>query len=297
VRRIVEIMPITGAGVTLISESTSPHYVAASDSGQCGLRSCRPCSTKDPASSPIEPAKQLPLPTSKVKSDSHSSFRRPFSLDSPRSSPFRCTTVTPSSARSTSIETCRVHLDETPWWLAQTLADVASAYLVNAQARSDLLNSAAHAQATALHDALTGLPNRVLLLERIQHALLSRRRSGKLVAVLFIDLDGFKKVNDNSGHQVGDDLLVAVSSRLTDMLRPGDTLARLSGDEFVIVCGDLNEEGQIEGLATRLDAAFARHSIWRSRRGAVGEHRHCLCRSGERCLNSSCTKPTLRCTR
>jgi GGDEF domain-containing protein len=147
-------------------------------------------------------------------------------------------------------------LDEDTMVAAQTLADVASAYLVNAQARSDLLHSAGHAQATALHDALTGLPNRVLLLERIQHALLGRRRSRKLVAVLLIDLDGFKKVNDNSGHQVGDDLLVAVSSRLTDILRPGDTLARLFGDEFVIVCGDLSEEGQIEGVATRLDAAW-----------------------------------------
>jgi len=149
-------------------------------------------------------------------------------------------------------------LSEDDLIVAQTLADVASAYLVNAQARADLLHSAAHAQATALHDALTGLPNRVLLVERIQHALLSRRRSGKLVAVLFIDLDGFKKVNDTSGHQAGDELLIAVSNRLTHMLRPGDTLARLSGDEFVIVCGDLNEEGQVDGLAGRIDDAIAR---------------------------------------
>ena len=111
--------------------------------------------------------------------------------------------------------------------VAQTLADVTSAYLVNAQARSDLLHTAAHAQAIALHDAVTGLPNRNLLLERIKHALLSRRRSGKLVALLFIDLDGFKGVNDKSGHQAGDDLLVAVSARLTNTLRPGDTVAPL----------------------------------------------------------------------
>jgi diguanylate cyclase (GGDEF)-like protein len=141
--------------------------------------------------------------------------------------------------------------------MAQTLADVTSAYLVNAKARSELLHTAAHAQALALHDALTGLPNRLLLLERIKHALLSRRRSGKLVAVLFIDLDGFKRVNDRSGHQAGDDLLVAVSARLTSALRPGDTVSRLSGDEFVILCEDLSEEGQVEGLAARLDDSIA----------------------------------------
>jgi diguanylate cyclase (GGDEF)-like protein len=77
------------------------------------------------------------------------------------------------------------------------------------------------------------------------------------VAVLSIDLDGFKKVNETWGNRVGDDVLVAVSSRLTDVLRPGDTLARLSGDKFVVVCGELTDEGQIEGLATRLDAALA----------------------------------------
>ena len=77
------------------------------------------------------------------------------------------------------------------------------------------------------------------------------------MAILFIDLDGFKNVNDNIGHQAGDDLLVAVGSRITKMLRPADTLARLSGDEFIIVCEDLEEEGQIEGIAARLVEAIA----------------------------------------
>jgi diguanylate cyclase (GGDEF)-like protein len=141
--------------------------------------------------------------------------------------------------------------------VAQTMADVVSSYLVNAQGRSDLLDSSSRAQAVALHDALTGLPNRILLLELIEHALLARRRSGKEVAVLFIDLDGFKKVNDSSGHQVGDALLIAVSARISHMLRPGDTLARLSGDEFIIVCEGLDQEIQIDAIAARIVDAIS----------------------------------------
>jgi diguanylate cyclase (GGDEF)-like protein len=140
---------------------------------------------------------------------------------------------------------------------AQTLADVAAAYLLNAQARTDLRDAANVARESALHDALTGLPNRVLLLERLHHAVARGRRSGKTAAVLFADLDRFKLVNDLHGHRVGDELLVAVAQRLSAILRPGDTLARLSGDEFVIVCEDLDRPEQVEAIATRIDIALA----------------------------------------
>jgi diguanylate cyclase (GGDEF)-like protein len=140
---------------------------------------------------------------------------------------------------------------------AQTLADVASAYLLNAQARSDLRDSTERSREQALHDPLTGLPNRALLLERLEHARLRGRPSLKVAAMLFADLDQFKSVNDLHGHGVGDQLLMAVAQRLTAVLRPGDTLARMSGDEFVIFCEGLESSAQVDAIAARLGAAVA----------------------------------------
>jgi diguanylate cyclase (GGDEF)-like protein len=148
-------------------------------------------------------------------------------------------------------------LDERTMTAAQTLADVAAAYLLNAQARSDLRDSSERSRERSLHDALTGLPNRVLLVQRLEHAVLRARRSGKMAAILFADLDRFKLVNDRYGHRVGDELLVAVAQRLTSQLRPGDTLARVSGDEFVILCEDLDEASQVEVIASRIGVALA----------------------------------------
>jgi diguanylate cyclase (GGDEF)-like protein len=141
---------------------------------------------------------------------------------------------------------------------AQTLADVAAAYLINAQARADLQDSRDRSRAAALHDPLTGLPNRVLILQLLEHAFRSGRRSKKIAAVLFLDLDRFKDVNDVHGHQVGDELLVAVANRLKGVLRPGDNLARLAGDEFVIVCEDLADPSAADPIAARLAEVIAR---------------------------------------
>lgn len=90
-------------------------------------------------------------------------------------------------------------------------------------------------QHLATHDALTDLPNRGLLLDRLGHAIRNAERNRSRVAVLFIDLDGFKAVNDSYGHQTGDELLKAVALRLTAAVRDADTIARLGGDEFVVV--------------------------------------------------------------
>ena len=108
----------------------------------------------------------------------------------------------------------------------------------------------------ALHDGLTGLPNRVLLHDRLTHALAAAGRDGTRVGVFFADLDGFKAVNDSAGHSAGDDLLREVATRFSTCLRPGDTLARLGGDEFAIVCPGLADESGLRVVAERLLAAL-----------------------------------------
>jgi diguanylate cyclase (GGDEF)-like protein/PAS domain S-box-containing protein len=104
-------------------------------------------------------------------------------------------------------------------------------------------------QRQALHDALTALPNRTLLLDRLQHAL-AHRDGGS--AVLLLDLDGFKTVNDTLGHVAGDELLAMVAQRLSAAVRPGDTVARLGGDEFAVVLEGMSEPNDIHGICTRI---------------------------------------------
>ncbi|UWE12026.1 putative bifunctional diguanylate cyclase/phosphodiesterase [Actinacidiphila bryophytorum] len=113
----------------------------------------------------------------------------------------------------------------------------------------------AQLQHNASHDPLTDLPNRLLFLDRVGRALGGRRAGDGRAAVLYVDLDGFKAVNDSVGHQAGDHLLMQAARRLKDALRGGDTAARLGGDEFaVLVCGAL--EHQVREIAERLRAAL-----------------------------------------
>jgi diguanylate cyclase (GGDEF)-like protein/PAS domain S-box-containing protein len=104
----------------------------------------------------------------------------------------------------------------------------------------------------ALHDPLTKLPNRLLLMDRACQALSRLHRSEGVVAMLFVDLDKFKAVNDNLGHEVGDRLLVGISERLAALMRDSDTVARLGGDEFVILAEDIESDHEAMALADRV---------------------------------------------
>jgi diguanylate cyclase (GGDEF)-like protein/PAS domain S-box-containing protein len=124
--------------------------------------------------------------------------------------------------------------------LASTLASVLARMRDEERMRHD-----------ALHDPLTGLANRTLLGDRLEHALARSEREGTVIGVLFVDLDNFKQVNDAYGHATGDAVLVELGRRLRAAVRPTDTIARLGGDEFVVVCEEADEESAA-GVGRRL---------------------------------------------
>ncbi|HEV7462034.1 MAG TPA: EAL domain-containing protein [Solirubrobacteraceae bacterium] len=109
----------------------------------------------------------------------------------------------------------------------------------------------------ALHDPLTGLPNRLLFTDRLEVALARLARRAGAVAILFVDLDRFKLINDSHGHEVGDRVLVETASRLRGILRPSDTLSRFGGDEFTILCEDVSSEVDVSSVAERIAEALA----------------------------------------
>jgi len=125
-----------------------------------------------------------------------------------------------------------------------------------------LADNQARLEYQALHDPLTGLANRVLLLDRLEHALRTMQRRPNGVAVLFLDLDYFKSVNDVSGHSAGDELLIAVAGRLQTVVRPTDTIARIGGDEFVVLSEDLSNPVD-EGLSVARRIASVLESPFR----------------------------------
>lgn len=130
--------------------------------------------------------------------------------------------------------------------------------------------SSEHIKHLAFHDPLTDLPNRALLLERLGQLIVTNQRNIRQAALLFLDLDGFKQINDTLGHEIGDDLLKVVGKVLLDEVRQGDTVARLGGDEFVILLDNLESPAEVECIAARIIASFAQVRQLRGQTMQVG---------------------------
>jgi diguanylate cyclase (GGDEF)-like protein len=252
VHRIVEMLPITAAGVTLISATTMPRYVAASNYAALRYEKLQTELGEGPCLAAYRTGQAVAVPDLRETED--------FEVFGPRALEAGLVAVFTFPLRQGDKQLGALDLyrgtpgalDHDDMAVAQTLADVTAAYLVNADTRAELQESFERSYENSMHDALTGLPNRVLLMERMDHALVRGGRSKTVTAVLLADLDRFKAINDTYGHRAGDELLVAVAKRVTALLRPSDTIARLAGDEFVILCEDLESESHAVMIAQRI---------------------------------------------
>jgi diguanylate cyclase (GGDEF)-like protein/PAS domain S-box-containing protein len=153
-----------------------------------------------------------------------------------------------------------LHADGHPVWVSLNVSPVydgdAVSYLISQiEDISDRKESEERLTRQALHDSLTGLPNRTLFSDRVRMA--ANRRSARGHAIVYLDLDGFKLVNDTLGHAAGDQVLIEVARRLERLLRAGDTLARLSGDEFALLCEEVGED-EVRTIADRVIDAMAK---------------------------------------
>ena len=256
VKSIVDLLPVTGAGVSLISIDAAPQYVAASNARALLFEQLQSDLGEGPCQLAFSSGEAVSIP------DLAADGRFPSFGEAALAGGLAAAFTFPLRAIDSRLGALDLYRD-TPGRLepgdlmaAQTLADVAAAYLVNARARDHAEKASDHLRHIALHDPLTGLPNQVLLAQRLEHAAKRARRSKSNAAVLFADLDRFKDVNDTYGHLVGDRLLAAVAVRLAAVVRPGDTLARLFGDEFVVLCEDIVGITDVQSLAERLRACF-----------------------------------------
>ncbi len=261
IERIVEMLPVTAAGVTLIAPGTSPHYVAASDPSALLFEKLQtelgegPCllayTTGEPVEVPdLRRESRFPAFAPRALAEGmRAVFTFPLRHDDRQLGALDLYRDSPGGLTERELAT------------SQTLADVAAAYLINAEARDELKDSLERSRQISLHDGLTGLANRTLMLDRLHHAFQRVRHSRKVSAVIFLDLDGFKEINDNHGHAVGDQVLLAVARRLTELTRTPDTVGRLHGDEFIVLCEELDRPEQATAIMTRLTSALAKPYI------------------------------------
>jgi diguanylate cyclase (GGDEF)-like protein len=258
VRRIVEVLPISGAGVTVIASSTRPSFLAASDATALHYERLQIEMDDGPSLEAYKSGRAVAVPNlareprfdrfgpEAIQGGLAAMFTFPLRYQGEQLGALDLYRDTPGPLDAYDMET------------AQMLADMTTAYLVNAATRHEVADLSARAHENASHDALTGLANRGRFLERLEDALDRGQRSDQLVAVLLVDLDAFNGVNESCGQQVGDDVLITVARRIEALLETGDTVARLSGDEFAVVTTGLDDEMQAEVIALRLVEAVRR---------------------------------------
>ena len=259
VERIVDVLPITSAGVTLISAGSDPQFVAASDADALRFEQLQTATGEGPCVEAFRTGEVVSVPDLRRGDPRFPEFCAQSSAAGLRAVftfPLRDGGSRRQLGALDLYRDTTGPLDADDLVAAQTLADVTTAYLLNARVRDQLHEAAATLRESALHDSMTGLPNRAFLRHALGRAAARARLSPAGAALLFADLDDFKSVNDTYGHAIGDALLVAVGRRLAPLVRPTDTLARIGGDEFVILCEDVHARSDVDALIRRVDDAF-----------------------------------------
>jgi diguanylate cyclase (GGDEF)-like protein len=258
VGRIVEVLPVTGAGVTLISHDLSPKYVSASNAAALGFEQLQSKYGDGPGILAYQSGESVAVP------DLLLDERFPVFGPAARAEGLAAVFTFPLRHGDGCIGALDLYretagpLSVHEMITAETMADVVSACLINAQARERADMASAAYLYDSLHDPLTDLPNRTLLLDRLYEANLRAKRSRLYTSVYFVDLDRFKLVNDHHGHHVGDQLLIAVARRFSNILGVEDTVARISGDEFVFLCEALPDPIEAKNIGGRIERVFDR---------------------------------------
>ncbi|MGK0276175.1 MAG: RNA polymerase sigma factor (sigma-70 family) [Ilumatobacter sp.] len=256
--QIAEVLPVTGAGVTLISDGLKAQYVAASNDAALAFERLQSEHADGPCFLAYQSGESVAVPDLMVDNR--------FQVFGPaaRAEGLAGVFTFPLRHGDRCIGALNLYRDTTgplsvhETITAETMTDVVSACLINAAAREQADAASDTYQHDALHDPLTGLPNRALLMDRVHEANQRAKRSRLTTVVYFVELDRLTLINDHHGHHVGDALLIAVARRFTNMLRVEDTVAQVSGNEFVFLCEDLPDPAEAHTIGARIDEAFER---------------------------------------
>ena len=258
-RRLCEVaahsLPVDGVGVMKTGPGTTNRFVHASDPPLQGLEQLQETLQEGPCRDAVDSGQM-------VTAVSVADMRWPAFADSASRIGIRAVLAVPMISRGHTFGILDLYwrtehiVSDDDRAAAQLLANVAVSYLSMAQDRAETRAARDQLAQQVLHDQLTGLPHRALMEALVAHALAVAVRTGTLVAVMFVDLDRFKDINDTHGHQAGDDVLQIVARRMQDAVRTADTVGRISGDEFIVSCAGIKfTDG--ESLDAILDALTA----------------------------------------